>query len=267
MKEQDNIILKELKLSPFEFWYLARFFGPGVIYGVNDPTLGMSQKHITQTETEAEKSLLTRGLLQNTENNKIGLEESVVPLIFSCVHPKHVLTIKNVINQEEKIYYFLPKWQLELKQKDGNFVLRPLQDREVIVNNTLSEIDARIIQNDVTFQVDVNERILELAIYLFEQQKREKAIEVLNRAGITDNLEIILDAYIDSIIFFELNMVYHINEKRLINNVQMQLIQTTKFLLQTTRYFHSDEQVWKLEIKALSFEQARESLIQILPNT
>ena len=82
-----------------------------------------------------------------------------MPLIFSCVHPKHVLTIKNVINQEEKIYYFLPKWQLELKQKDGNYVLSPLQEREEIVNSTLSEIDASIIQNNITFQVDVNERI------------------------------------------------------------------------------------------------------------
>jgi len=257
--------IEYLELSPLELWYLAKFFGPGVIYGVNDPTLGMSQEEITQTETEVEKSLLTKGLIQNKENNKIGLEESFVPLIFSCVHPKHVLTIKNVINQEEKIYYFLPNWQLELKQKDGNYVLSTLQDREEIVNNTLSEIDARIIQNDIKFQVDVNERILELAIYLFEQQKREKAIEVLNRAGITDNFEIILDAYIDSIIYFELNMVYHINEKRLINNVQMQLIQTTKLLLQTTRYFHSDKQVWKLEIKALSFEAAKESLVQLLP--
>ena len=265
MKEQDNIILKELKLSPFEFWYLARFFGPGVIYGVNDPTLGMSQKKITQTETEAEKSLLTNGLIQNKENNKIGLEESIVPLIFSCVHPKHVLTIKNVINQEEKIYYFLPKWQLELKQKDGNYILSPLQNRKEIVNSTLSEIDASIIQNNITFQVDVNERILELAIYLFEQQKREKVIEELILAGMPDFQQEILQAFINPLVFLQLNMVYHTNERNLINSTQMQLIQSANLLLQTIRYYNSDEQVWKLEIKALSFEAAEESLVQLLP--
>ncbi len=181
---------------------MAKFFGPGVIYGVNDPTLGMSQEEITQTETEAEKPLLTKGLIQNKANNKIDLEESVVPLIFSCVHPKHVLTIKNVINQEEKIYYFLPKWQLELKQKDGNYVLSPLQEREEIVNSTLSEIDASIIQNNITFQVDVNERILELAIYLFEQQKREKAIEELILAGVPDFQQEILQAFTNPLCFF-----------------------------------------------------------------
>jgi len=257
--------IEYLELSPLELWYLAKFFGPGVIYGVNDPTLGMSQEEITQTETEVEKSLLTKGLIQNKENNKIGLEESVVPLIFSCVHPKHVLTIKNVINQEEKIYYFLPKWQLELKQKDGNYVLSPLQEREEIVNSTLSEIDASIIKNDITFQVDVNERILELAIYLFEQQKREKAIEELILAGVTDFQQEILQAFINPFVFLQLNMVYHTNERILINSTQMQLIQSNKFLLQTSRYYHGDEQVWKLEIKALSFEAAEESLVQLLP--
>ena len=257
--------IEYLELSPLELWYLAKFFGPGVIYGVNDPTLGMSQEEITQTETEVEKSLLTKGLIQNKENNKIGLEESVVPLIFSCVHPKHVLTIKNVINQEEKIYYFLPKWQLELKQKDGNYVLSPLQEREEIVNSTLSEIDASIIQNKITFQVDVNERILELAIYLFEQQKREKVIEELILAGMPDFQQEILQAFINPLVFLQLNMVYHTNERNLINSTQMQLIQSANLLLQTIRYYNSDEQVWKLEIKALSFEAAEESLVQLLP--
>jgi hypothetical protein len=45
----------------------------------------------------------------------------------------------------------------------------------------------------------------------------------------------------------------------------MQLIQSANLLLQTIRYYNSDEQVWKLEIKALSFEAAEESLVQLLP--
>jgi len=143
--------------------------------------------------------------------------------------------------------------------------LSPLQEREEIVNSTLSEIDASIIQNKITFQVDVNERILELAIYLFEQQKREKVIEELILAGMPDFQQEILQAFINPLVFLQLNMVYHTNERKLINSTQMQLIQSANLLLQTIRYYNSDEQVWKLEIKALSFEAAEESLVQLLP--
>ena len=152
-----------------------------------------------------------------------------------------------------------------MKLKDGNYILSPLQNRKEIVNSTLSEIDASIIQNNITFQVDVNERILELAIYLFEQQKREKVIEELILAGMPDFQQEILQAFINPLVFLQLNMVYHTNERKLINSTQMQLIQSANLLLQTIRYYNSDEQVWKLEIKALSFEAAEESLVQLLP--
>jgi len=267
MNNREDMVLTELRLSSFELWYLTKYFGPGVLYGINDPTLGMSDEQVTQIDVEVEKGLLARGLLHNIEVNEFSLDESIVPITYSCVHPQHVLTLENNLNQEEKVYYFLPKWQLELSKDDDMYVLKVLKKREELVDDVLSEIDARLIQGNHNFQADINEKSLEFAIYLYEQQQKDKAFEELKKAGLTDNFENILDAYINPITFLEMNMVYHINEKRLINDSQMQLIQTTKCLFQTTRYYHGDEDAWKFDIKEVSFEQAKESLIQMLPKT
>ena len=62
--EEDKIIVT---LSPEEFWWLAKIFSPGVIYGVEDPTEGLSEEEIIKAEAAAIDKLSEANVLMQVK--------------------------------------------------------------------------------------------------------------------------------------------------------------------------------------------------------
>ena len=254
-----------LILSKNELWYLVKIFGPGTVIGITDPTSALTAEEIAKQEVEVEKSLIKNGHLYETETKSLKLDERLAPILFACIHPHHVLAVTDLLTNNESYFYFLPGFHLKLSEQADQYVLTVLKYRHEILSSVLSSWPLDQLTSNSDFNLVVDERDFEWALYLIGEGTVEKAVKLIKKDEEINVIEKLLRDLSQRDLHLDFNMIYHINNQKLLNNSQQQLIQSQGQLYWLTRYYHGDNQRWELEIQSITYEQIKTHFEHMLP--
>jgi hypothetical protein len=173
----DNLL--SVRLSHMELWYLASLFGPGWIFGIENPIKGLSEVDVRKRESEIISCLSEEGLISiQSEGKQIQIDEMLGAMVYSCIHSQHILVVKNATNQEERFFHFLPDWQLEFVREDDDYKLTLFKERTSLFDYLISTFGKRVDQHMKNVPFSIGAKDLEVASYLFRIGKDDKAAQI-----------------------------------------------------------------------------------------
>lgn len=214
MKTNINSNTTIITLSTNEFWYLAKIFGPGLVFGVEDPTIGFSKEEQMVADSEAITSLMQAGVINFDGENQIKMDELLGAMIYSCIHSSNVLVTNSRKLKLERFYYFLPNWQLELSCLNKDYQLTLLKDKEDVFQHIISTYKFELSsQGSEQNPFSLYEKDLEMAVSLYESENKEQALKILKKNTVGDNLDIdkFLVGYTESQQNLLIKMIYDRN--------------------------------------------------------
>jgi len=264
--EEDKIIVT---LSPEEFWWLAKIFSPGVIYGVEDPTEGLSEEEIIKAEAAAIDKLSEANVIHAGKDGTLLMDDLLGAIIYSCVHSNNVMVL-TFAQSERRFYHFLPDWQLELVNIKGEYNLTCFKNREVLVDYILTELlslkDITLVSED---SFSLPSKDLELAAFLFQSGKSEKAVEEFSRSciGQLPDLRIFLEGYVNPSKNVDIQMIYNKDGKKLMHQCHYSIMETENMLYWIT---HSEsignEPVPITFVNTIKTEDVKAKLLMMVGN-
>lgn len=108
--EAENTL--SIDLQEEELVALAQFFAPGEIIGLVDPFDEHSADEKEEALSQIRQSLMDDGYLMLDENENWKMDEYLAAFIYSCIHPKNVMFLRNELSSETIYFHFLPNWIL-----------------------------------------------------------------------------------------------------------------------------------------------------------
>jgi len=256
-----------ISLSPIELWYLAKLFAPGLLFGVEDISEGLSESEVSNLENKAYSSLQNAGMIEYSDKNELIVDELLGAILYSCIHSKDLLIINDEIENEKKYYYFLPDWHVELNEIGEGYQLKLFDDRTVFLNNLEKGWNLNCKENDKKTEFFIRSRDLQGVIFLYESGKEEKAIKyfVESIKGKIPYEKEFLAGYIGSAFHLTFDIIYDRDQKDLMSNAQYEIIKVGEGLYWFSHWPSSFDEDDVLYIQNVPLEQVRENLNEILP--
>lgn len=253
-------------LSPQELWFLAQLFGPGLIFGVDDPTEDLTEEEIQAAQVEVYNSLKEAGLLNMEGSNQLQIDEILGSMVYSTIHSADMLTLKQPGTQEERFYHFLPEWQLSLRKLEDGYLLTLFKERTDLFPHIIEEVNATLHPGNSDFNFTVKDRDLELAAFLYESDKKEQALEVLASVPLTANqLESFIQGYIAPEAHLVFDMLYSRDDEEKTSAQRSELLQTEDALYWLSHVLVGDEKNPFTQVETISPEAAQTRFNALLP--
>ncbi|MHA1279105.1 MAG: hypothetical protein ACTSQ8_18070 [Candidatus Helarchaeota archaeon] len=113
--EEENTL--SIDLNEKELVALAQFFAPGEIVGLADPFNEFSEEEKVEELRQCRQALMDAGYLEQDENDNWKMDEYLAAFIYSCIHAKNVMFLRNELSSETNYFHFLPNWILSRVDK------------------------------------------------------------------------------------------------------------------------------------------------------
>lgn len=266
MKLKSTSKFLTVALTPLELWYLAQFFGPGWIFGVDDPTKGLSKNEIIQMETKVIHNLSDEGIIVHEGGNQIRIDEIIGGMVYSCIHSNHLLVVKDLSNGNKRFFHFLPQWQLELCEIDGEYELTLFKERSDLFKHVLFAHGLKLIDNHKTGNFAISAKELELATYLFDSGKIDQAIKIFeNCHGEFPSIIIFLQDYIEPNFHLCFDLLLNCNDDSTIHTVRNELLSCSHSLYWVSHDEAGEEAIEMLHFSSVLQKQAEERFNLLLP--
>lgn len=250
-----------------ELWYLARLHAPGIVYGVENPYENMTEDQISQSYSDIVENLIKADVLRYEENTGFQIDDFINGMVFSCIHPDHMLVIKDNKEKEEAFIHFLPNWQLTLRQLQDGYELTSFRSREELwkfLDLNYLNLNPQSLNG---IDIVIEEKTLEFALFLAESSKLDKAInEVLSSFKGNED---IAGAFLTDLEFHQkdlsFSMIYNRNVPDIVNQFWFKYMagKTQNYWL--TKNFSMRDEKEYLRIQALSTDNIKKKFLKLLP--
>jgi len=266
MKMTQSKDLISVTLNADELWFLAQFFAPGLIFGVDDPTEGLDEDALEVFKASAYESLNQAGVLEMETPDQFRMDEMLGAMVYSCVHSTDMLVLKSPNSQEERFYHFLPEWQLELSRVEEGHALTLFKERSDLFDHILGLSGVKLQGEDDNLAFSSSERDLELGAYLYESGKTDQALEMFT-ADIADQAKVIdfIQGYIAPELHLVFDMLYDRDDDVKIHDRRFELLQTGGGLYWLTHDQAGEESLPIVIIQGITPEDAKKLFDTILP--
>ena len=249
MRNQSTDSLLSMTLSNCELWYLAQAFGPGWVFGIDDPTEGFSEEEKRQFEQKAQTALSREGLLLPAGNNQIQLDEMLGGMVYSLLHSKDLLIVRNAKSHAEQFFHFLPQWQMELCGIGEEYELTLFKDRNDLFQHVLFSNEIRMEAFNVKGRFSLGARDLEMAGFLYESGKIPLANEIFSHGfGALPPADQFLPGYLTPDFHLIFDMLYDRNDEKRIHSTRNEIVQ-----MNGTLYWISHDEVGEEATEMMNF--------------
>lgn len=256
-----------LDLSSEEFWFLAKSLGPGILYGMEDPTDKLTDIEQAKNDAIALDSLKKSGVLKINDENQIILDKVLGALFYCCLKADHVLIIKDISSNKSSLVYFKPQWQVELLQVEDYYIMNAIKDRNKLFDYIVDKyaIELKSSNNNDSFMIREND--LEFANSFYQNGEIEKAVGILNKNRLPPSLsgDHFLEAFITPDVWIKFQMIYDLDDKKNCRSRYFELFQFSEGLYWVSHLIAFNETYALLTYQAVTPEEAHFSFIDILP--
>jgi len=256
-----------VKFKSEEFWFLAKIMGPGILYGIENPTDKLTDKEQAKNNDIALDSLKKAGVLKINDENQIILDKVLGALFYCCLQADHVLIIKDISSNKSSLVYFKPQWQVELLQVEDYYIMNAIKDRNKLFDYIVDKyaIELQSSNNNDSFMIKEND--LEFANSFYQNGEIEKALGILNKNRFPPSLrgDHFLEAFIKPEVWIKFQMIYDLNDKKNCRSRYFELFQFSEGLYWVSHLIAFNETYALLTYQAVTPEEAHFSFIDILP--
>jgi hypothetical protein len=254
--------------SPNEIWFLFKLNSPGVVLGIADPHTQLTEEEILRVEAQTRKKLETENVIKLQGTDQYLLDELISAMIYSCINWTYLITIKDKLKEQDRYFYFLPDWQLEQVYDGDNYVFTLLKDKGEIWPYLVNNINIQPVLQENYIAFEVTERDLELALFLFQSGKKDQAIKILAESNVSAsiNWNTFLSSYSSPINFLSFETINR--TEGMDHPIQRirQLILLDNAMYWVKRDRSSEEDPFYLQFQPVTFEEAQNFFIGLLPN-
>jgi len=153
-----------IDLQEKELVALAQFFAPGEIIGLADPFDEHSADEKEEALSQIRQSLMDAGYLMMDENENWKMDEYLAAFVYSCIHPKNVMFLRNELSSETIYFHFLPNWilsRVDLEEGQRLTLYRTLDELMIFIKEVipLPEGDLAVNPEAVTMDEEKWEEI------------------------------------------------------------------------------------------------------------
>jgi hypothetical protein len=266
MKTKQTPTTLTAQLSPHELWFLAEFFAPGVIYGIEDPGESLSEEEKGQARSAAYTSLMEAGVIEAENAQRVKVDEMLGAMVYSCIHSAHVLVVNQPASQATLFFHFLPEWQLMMRKVDEAYELTLFKDRETLFDTLAELFTFSPPVETAPCAFSIRQRELELAAYLFETSKVEEATAIINQAeGEKPSATDFLQGYSNPTLHLVFDSLYHRNDEIRLHERKHELLVYEGMQCWLSHDLAGEENIPIIHIHSLSSEQLKERFLRMIP--
>jgi len=262
--EQTNQLI--INLTAHELWFLSKLFAPGLIFGVDDPSEGLSEEEIEVAETEAYTALNQAGVVEMEAAGQLRIDEMLGAMVYSLIHSTDMLALKVPNGEVDRFFHFLPQWQLELCQVDVGYQLTLFKERSDLFPHILGLSKTTLHDGQMDINFSIGERDLELAAFLYESGKKDRALEVMSS---TITHQPLMDRFIQGYLTPELHLIfdtlYERDDKDKMHSRRNELLQTRDGLYWLSHDLAGEEALPIIHIRGITPEGAQARFELMLP--
>lgn len=262
MKHEQTINTVCVELQTHELWYLVKLIAPGQIFGVDDPSEGLSEQEKLSLENQAHESLEKADMIKRSSAGQLIVDEMLGAMVFSCIKSKDILIVTDKNINQKWYYFFLPDWRVELKKENDVYKLTQFSDREILLSTLLEEMKLDSSQLGEKQEFFIEERHLEVAAFLYESGIKDKSLIELeeNLIGALPEMNEFIQGYNKSEKHYMFDSIFAHGNEELTIQEHYEVLQFDKHLYWLTR--------WVNELngeKLIYFqEKSSEELIKLL---
>lgn len=217
-----------IQLEEYQLWFLISLFGPGWVFGIEDPTKGLQEKEIEKIKKEAIAEFESKGLMEFKGGNELTIDEMLGGMAYSLVNADNLIIVKNLKTGRSNYFFFLPQWQVELTRIDGEYQVTYLKDRANITDRVLDniELNHKEVAPDSVFHII--DKYFELAISKYEDGEIKEADKILAKfaEGDINNKSFIHD-YQNSQYHLVINLIIGLKNDKFIAKQKYELINSS----------------------------------------
>lgn len=256
----------EIIISFRELWYLINLFGPGWVFGIENPYEELSEEEIIAFEKQASLDLEKAGIIKINKANQIEIDEMLGGMVYSCIHSKHLMVLKTPNGESERFYHFLPQWQLELFKSGDEYSLTLFKERSDLFSYISDAYGLNLKEKSKKMNFHISSRELEIAAFLFESGKEQKAEEIFkDNPGEMPSALDFLKGYVDPEFHLTFDMIYERDDDELIHSAKNELIQANGELYWVS-HDEAGEELMEISIfSPMSAEETERRFNMMLP--
>ena len=267
MKSNSTSKTLSIEVSNVELWYLAQYFGPGWVFGIENPTENLSDEEKYNFEKEAQTSLSKDGLISMNGGNQIQVDEMLGGMAYSLVHSEDILVVHNIQNGKEAFFHFLPQWQMELIKTDEGYEMTLFKEKKDLFEHILFSQSIKLSEFNINNKFSIASRELELAAFMYESGKKEKALENFKSNGFGElpSEPNFLAGYLTPEFHLIFDMLHHRNDQKRIHSTTNELIQINSTLYWVSHDEAGEEATEMMNFTSITPSQAERRFFRLLP--
>lgn len=253
-------------LSPLQLWYIAKIFGPGWVFGIENPIEGLPEEEIFALEKQTVLELEKEGLVKFDAANQMRVDEMLGVMVYSCIHSGTILILKSLKDRGERHYHFLPQWQLELCRSGDTYSLTYFKEKNYLFSHIVDVYKLTLKEKTQDIKFSIGARDLEIAAFLFESGKKQKAEQIFNNI-LGENLPVLefLHGYLNPDFHLIFSMVHNRNDEKKIHNSKNELLQIDGTLYWVSHYEAGEQLIEMLDFTSVSPGEAEHLFNRMLP--
>lgn len=253
-------------LSSSELWYLAQAFGPGWIFGIDDPTEDLSDEEKVEFEKKAQTMLSKEGLLLPAGGNQLQIDEMLGGMVYSLLHSKDMLIVRNPMTNREQFFHFLPQWQLELCKIGEEYELTLFKNRKDLFQHVLFSNEITAEAFNVNGKFSIGARDLEMAGFLYESGKVPMANEIFSHGhGALPPVDQFLPGYLTPDFHLIFDMLCDRNDEKRIHSSRNEIMQMNGTLYWVSHNKVEEEAVEMMNFSSITPSQAEKRFNNMIP--
>ncbi len=265
-KSQERIFT--IEISEFKLWFLAQNFGPGWVFGIEDPSKSLKDQEMQTAMTSAQQSLISSEVIKVTDQGDMLVDEFIGGVVFSLIHSEDVIVIKNTKDGSEAFFHFLPQFQVELSKIDNDrgYKISVIKDRSDIQPHIFSNYQIQLNEGHNLDVFSLQAKEFEMALSLFEDGNQKKSKEIMSSIlGFPfDELEFVA-GYLNPDYHLRINSLYHKLDEKAMASQRYELVgfNGENFWVSYDRLGESD--IMMMSFFPLSSDQVEKRFNQFLP--
>ena len=267
MKHEKTSNKVSVDLQTHELWYLAKLFAPGLIFGVEDPSEGLSEEEILSNDRQAQVTLEKAGMIRYSNAGQLIIDEMLGAMIFSCIKSNHILILTDKNINQKWYYFFLPNWQLELKKESDVYKLTHFSNRQILLSTILDNVKLRSDQFGEKQEFFIKERYLELAAFLYDSGKKEKSAIILeeNLIGEIPERNEFIQGYNKSENHYVFDIMLTDNNEESIIQEKYEILQNNSSLYWLSRFVNDMNEEKIIHFQSISSDDLKDLIDYVVP--
>ncbi len=180
----------EYSLSRLELWLLLSKFGPAIVFGLEDPTRGLSPNALAEANATVLKGLLTRGIVANTspDGNFDIKDNGLLAVLETIAHPQHsvLIGLRSEEGKKMSTFHYGDQNQVILIEAltEDQILLSPCQKQQVSAW-VMTPFEKKVFMQSGDAQpIELDESTIQAIVAMMQKKEEKEALSYLEHRGV-----------------------------------------------------------------------------------